>query len=294
MDERKRNKQPTPLPRLNQVLDILLDKIKSQLGDIFLGAYLQGSFATGDFTVYSDVDVLIVIKEDIENDEINKFQVLHKKMFDELPNPWGQRIELSYAPVDIIREYSKTPRDPSDFPRTSDWRDPSTGVPPTVYPFWYLDNGSSSLVRSEHDNTNVVRWVTREEGVILDGPDPKTFINKITQKDLAIGNRDMLQFINQEWATLEKLETVMLQTFFVTLCVRCLHTLETGRVASKKVATEWALSNLDKKWKPLINRAWKEWKGSRNNLSNKADPKDSEKTISLMKYTLEKAEQLSQ
>lgn len=294
MQKQQNKKYPTSIAELNQVLNLLITSLKNELGENFLGAYLQGSFAIGDFTSSSDVDVLIVIKQDIKKDEIDKFQVIHRKMFDELPKPWGQRIELSYAPVDIISEYSKIPRDPNDFSRTFDWRDPSTDVPPTVYPFWYLDNGSNSLVRSEHDNTNVVRWTVREKGVILDGPDPKKIIKKVTKKDLAIGNRDMLRFINREWTTVEKLETVMLQTFFVTLCVRSLHTLETGTVTSKKVATEWALSNLDNKWKPLIKKAWREWKGSRKNLSSKASPDDSEKTISLMNYTLQKAERLSE
>lgn len=289
-----KNSKPTPIPILNQVINTLVEKVKNQLGDNFVGAYLQGSFATGDFTGYSDADILIVTKEDISSDKIGAFQDLHKKMFNKLPKPWSQRIELSYAPINIIREYSKTPRDPADFRRSSDWRDPSTGVPPTVYPFWYLDNGSDSLVRSEHDNTNVVRWVTREKGIVLDGPDPKTFIDVITQQDLATGNLDMLRFINNKWASLEKLETVMLQTFFVTLCVRVLHSIKTGEVVSKKKATEWALSNLDKKWSPLIEKAWAEWKGARENLSNKASSDDAKTTISFIKYTLERANKLSE
>jgi predicted nucleotidyltransferase len=289
----KSTKHPTPIPTLNQVLEKLVEAIKSQLADNFVGAYLQGSFAIGDFTQSSDADVLVVIKEDIKNQEIDAFQKLHKQLFKDLPKPWGQRIELSYAPVDIIKTYSKTPRDPSDYPRSADWRDPSTGVPPTVYPFWYLDNGTDTLVRSEHDNTNVVRWTTREKGVVLAGPDPKTLIDEVTPTDLAIGNRDLFRFLNREWAAVEKLSTVMLQTFFVTLCVRALHTLETGTVTSKKEATEWALANLDPQWKSLIEKAWDEWSGSRENLSNKADEKDAEMTVRLIQNTLKKAEELS-
>lgn len=286
-------KSPTPISELNQVLGILVSSIKRELDSNFVGAYLHGSFAIGDYTQSSDVDVLIVIKQDIKNDEIGALQDLHRKLFEKLPKPWGQRIELSYAPVDIIKKYSKSPRDPSDFIRTPDWRDPSTGVPPTVYPFWYLDNGSDSLVRSEHDNTAVVRWTTRQKGIVLAGPDPKTIIDEVTPTDIAIGNRDMLRFINREWATVQKLDTVMLQTFFVTLCVRVLHTLETGTVASKKTATEWALSELDSRWKLLIQRAWKEWMGSRENLAKKADTQDSKMTVALIRYTLARAEELS-
>ena len=46
-------------------------------------------------------------------------------------------------------------------------------------PLWYLDHGSRSLGQHNHDNTVVVRWVLRERGVVLSGPEPETLVDPI-------------------------------------------------------------------------------------------------------------------
>jgi hypothetical protein len=40
-------------------------------------------------------------------------------------------------------------------------------------PLWYVDNGSTVLERSLHDNKWHVRWILRERAITLSGPDPK-------------------------------------------------------------------------------------------------------------------------
>ena len=52
--------QPTPYPDLNVVLREFVTQVRNVLGANFIGAYLQGSFAVGDFDIYSDVDFLIL------------------------------------------------------------------------------------------------------------------------------------------------------------------------------------------------------------------------------------------
>lgn len=168
-------------------------------------------------------------------------------------------------------------------------------TPARSYPFWYLDNGADTLIRSEHDNSSVVRWVVREKGIVLRGPDPKTLMDPISSKDLVLDNRDMLRIVHEKWATEDSLKTRMLQTFFVTLCVRVLHTHETGVVTSKKTATEWAMKSLDLKWLPIIEKAWFAWDGyQREHLQETADQADAIQTIAFIKYTLSRAELFSQ
>jgi hypothetical protein len=48
---------------------------------------------------------------------------------------------------------------------------------------------------------------------------------------------------------------------------RALRTPETGTVASKRVATEWAVRRLDPSWHSLIERSWAEWRESRASLT---------------------------
>ncbi len=47
---------PTAYPDLNGVLDELVRSVRKIVGDDFVGAYLQGSFATGGFDQHSDAD----------------------------------------------------------------------------------------------------------------------------------------------------------------------------------------------------------------------------------------------
>ena len=73
---------------------------------------------------------------------------LHRRLY-ALEIPWAQHLEGSYAPLALIRR-----------------------LDPERAPFLYLDNGSTELVWSNHDNTAVVRWTLREHGVVLLGPAP--------------------------------------------------------------------------------------------------------------------------
>ena len=43
------SKNPTPYPELNEVLALLVTSTQKVLEDNFIGFYLQGSFAVGDF-----------------------------------------------------------------------------------------------------------------------------------------------------------------------------------------------------------------------------------------------------
>lgn len=162
------NLSPTPFDELNAVLAEFVRALSALLGDSLIGAYLQGSFAVGDFDERSDVDFMIVTRKDITESNLPALQALHAVIY-ERPSRWAQHLEGSYAPAAALKQWAETPRDPPGLPpRPSSWVDPGTsGSPPRVYPFLFLKNGANALVRSEHDNTRVVRWVTREKGIVL-------------------------------------------------------------------------------------------------------------------------------
>jgi hypothetical protein len=52
---------PTPDPELNVVLHELVASVQAVLRDNFVAAYLQGSFAVGDWDADRDVDFLIAV-----------------------------------------------------------------------------------------------------------------------------------------------------------------------------------------------------------------------------------------
>ncbi|MGB5845869.1 MAG: nucleotidyltransferase domain-containing protein [Anaerolineales bacterium] len=137
---------PTLYPELNHILQKLVTSVQEILGDNFLGAYLQGSFAIGDYDEHSDVDFIIVMQNELGEVEIRALQTMHARIYT-LDSHWAQHLEGSYFPKEVLRT-----------PEKSDEQ------------LWYLDNGSRALIKSTHCNTLVVRWVLWENGVILAGP----------------------------------------------------------------------------------------------------------------------------
>ena len=253
-DLRAPARQPTPDPELNAVLAHLVGEAKALLGDNFVGAYLQGSFAVGDPTPDSDCDFLIVTRRDITAAELPALQAMHAAIH-RLPHPrWRGGLEGSYAPAEVLRRWSTTPRDPPGEPRGPDWTDPGTsGSPPRAYPFWYLDHGAERLIRSEHDNTQVVRWSLREKGVVLAGPDPKRLIDPVTPEMLRAEVRETMDRCLA--LGLQPLAMKAWLHFWVGLYCRMAHTLATGAVGSKKAAVGWALAALDPAWRAFIERS---------------------------------------
>ena len=252
------NPTPTPYAELNALLAELVSRVRALLGDNLVGAYLQGSFAVGDFDEMSDVDFAIVLRRDIAEAELPALQALHGALH-RLPSDWARRLEGSYFPRAVLRRLAAAPRDPPGVPpRPADWADPGTsGRPPRVYPLLYLGNGSDSLVRSEHDNTQVVRWVLREKGVRLWGPAPRPLIDPVTPAALRAEVGETLRYV----AALIEGEPAHLgypyyRRFFVLLFARILQSLATGAVRSKAAAVAWATGALPPRWRPLIEDAW--------------------------------------
>ena len=261
-------RDPTPFGDLNAVLDHLLSGLRAALGDNFIGLYLQGSFAVGDAGAGSDCDFLAVTARDLDPGELAALQALHKAIH-RLPNHWHNQLEGSYAPAAILRRWSTEPRDPPGEPRADDWGDPGlSGAPPKAYPFWYLDHGSDTLVRSEHDNTQVVRWCLREKGVAVAGPDIRTLIDPVTADMLRTEVRATMDLGLA--VDLQPMEMIAWQMFWVGLYARILHTLATGAIHSKKDSLAWAAETLDPQWRELLLRARARTKGD----ADAADPVD--------------------
>lgn len=259
---------PTVAPDLNAVLAALTAGIRATLGEVLLAVYLQGSWALGDADAYSDVDWLAVVARPLSAGEIAALEDLHRRLY-ALPSPWAQHLEGSYAPLDSIR---------ADDPARTPWP--------------YLDNGSQELVPSDHDNTRVVRWTLYECGVALWGPAPRTLIAPVPADALraevlatmASWGRDLL-------ADPAPLDNRWYQAFAVLWYCRALHTLETGRVTSKRAAVEWAMEALEAPWAGLIARAWAERPNTWANVHLAADPDEAAETHAFIGYAVERVRQ---
>jgi hypothetical protein len=261
---------PTPYPELNQVLAELVGGVQSILGASFIGAYLQGSFAVGDFDQHSDVDFIIVTDGELSGEQAAALQSMHGRIYD-LECPYAQHLEGSYFPQDVLRSCSQAGK-----------------------PLWYLDHGARSLVRENHCNTILVRWVVREHGVRLAGPDPAGLVEAIPVKAL---QREILSSMNgwgQEiLANPEQYNNRFYQGFIVLHYCRALHDLVNGYPGSKRAGAEWAKANLDPSWRGLIDRAWDCRHAPAVSVRQPADADDLRRTLEFVAYVIAAANSAS-
>ena len=109
-----------------------------------------------------------------------------------------------------------------------------------------------------HDQPWAVhRWVLRERGITLLGPDPKTLIDPVSPQELRAAMRVLLHGWGAHF--LEHPELLAgrgYQSYVVLSLSRLLYTLQSGEVVSKFAAAGWAKESLGEKWSGLIERAW--------------------------------------
>jgi hypothetical protein len=295
------SRRPTPYSELNAILERLVDGSREALGDNFVGAYLHGSFALGDADEHSDVDFIAITREDLSADQLAALQALHAELY-RLPSPWAERLEGSYAPQAIWRRRSIEPRDPPGEPRSDDWADPeASGLKPEVYPFWFIGNGRNKLVRSEHDNREIPRWIVREHGVVLAGPNPRGLTDPVTPEALRAEARALIDIFAEAATDGDLLKTHLHQCFAAVAAARALHTLESGRVNSKVAAVTFAKHRLEPRFAALIERGWTE----RNDrpttpdaiaayTARAADPEDAATTLELIRHAQAEAARITE
>jgi len=256
---------PTLYPALNAVLEHFLTGVREVLPGNIIGAYLQGSFALGDYDQHSDVDFLVVTHHDPTDAEVAALGAQHAAIHD-FPPPWGHRFEGSYVPAPVLR------------------------LRPAGRALWFLDHGARSLERSPHDDTWVVRWVMRKTGIVLVGPDPRRLIDEVSAAALRQEMRDNMVAWPASWfPDAASIEALWKQALIVVSYCRMLHTLRTGTVTSKKAATDWAMTTLDGRWRPLIAASL----AARPSQSlGAADPRAVAETLAFVDYATRWAEGL--
>ena len=259
---------PTPYPELNSVLQELVESVRAALGSSFVAACLQGSFAVGDFDVHSDVDFIVAIEKELSEAQIHALQLIHERLYS-LDCPWAQHLEGSYFPKNVLKDYSQR-----------------------AEKLWYLNHGSRSLVRSDHCNTVVVRWIVRERGVALAGQTPATLLDPIPVEVLGDEIRQTINGWGQEiLAQPERYNNRFYQTFIVLNYCRMLHDLHTGFPGSKRAGAEWAKTNLSQSWAGLIDRAWAGRPNPALSVRQPANPDDFKLTLEFIQYVFKAASQ---
>lgn len=265
---------PTPNPELNAVLYEFVKSVQEILKDNFVSAYLQGSFAIGDWDNDSDVDFTIVIENDISDIELQALQIMHARIYN-LESEWAKHLEGSYFPKAIIKS--------GNYANKGLWY-----LDNTFKGLWYLNNTFDKLAISNHDNTLVIRWVVREHGITLAGIPAKELIDFVLADDL---RKEILSTM-QEWGSeiisgQWKMENKWAQPFVVLMYCRMLHSLNAGGIASKLSGAEWAKNTLDNRWTGLIQRAWDERPNPSLKVRQPAEAMEVKETIEFVRFAIE-------
>lgn len=255
---------PTSDSELNAVLHEFVTSVQAILGKNFISAYLQGSFAIGDWDNDSDVDFTIITEHDVSEVDLSALQAMHARIY-KLDSEWAKHLEGSYFPKKIIKSGDLTKKE-----------------------LLYLDNTFDKLILSDHDNTLVVRWIVREYGITLAGLGSKEFIDPVSSGDL---RQEVLadmqkwgeEIISDKW----RMDNRWAQPFVVLSYCRMLHTLHTGRIASKLSGAQWAKNTLDSHWYGLIQRAWQERPNPSLKARKTSEPSEVSSSLEFIHYALE-------
>ena len=221
----------TPYADLDELLAELLGHWRRILGDDLVGAYVQGSFALGAGDQHSDCDFLVAMRSRPDAAQETALRALHDEI-PTRPGHWCHDIEGSYAPVDELADVAHLGRT------------------------WLFNNhGLRTLVWDDHCNRAYTRWILREHGIALAGPDPHTFMAPVPPEVLRTEAADALPRLLDDLATWVDLDTLAWgQRYAVVTACRLLYTWSTARVASKAGALEWGLRSLDREWQPLLGQ----------------------------------------
>ena len=192
---------------------------------------VQGSFALGAGDLHSDCDFLVATRSRPGAGQEAELRALH----DEIPTRsghWPHDIEGSYAPVDELADVSHLGRE------------------------WLFNNhGQRTLEWDDHCNRAYTRWILRERGITLAGPEPMSWMAPVPPATLRRESATALPTLLADLATWLDIDALAWgQRYAVVTACRILFTADTAEVASKPGALEWAQWRLDPRWRPLLTQ----------------------------------------
>lgn len=258
---------PTPYADVNEVLAELLIQVQSILGEQFIGMYLCGSLALGDFDAQSsDIDLIIVTADLLPDDLFAALHAMHAQ-FEAGASPWATKIEAVYISQDALR---RQPAPSTSFPQLEKER----GL--------FLDQLEKGWIFQ--------CYILRKHGVALSGPPVRTLLDPVDPDAM----RRAVPAIPEMWLDdlqndptwLPWLRVRHNQAFVMLTLCRLLYTLVQGEVASKPAAARWAQQGLDARWAGLIERSL-----AGQHDDSLSPEQDVMETVALVEYTADRYRQ---
>jgi predicted nucleotidyltransferase len=250
------NFHPTPYPYVNDAVHLLLKNVRAVLKDNFVGLYLHGSLASGDFDPgHSDIDFLVVTERELSKATIAELETMHQRMMKNGPE-WVKKLEGTYYSKKTLFRYGASKR---KTPYLNEGR------------FYMTGQGIDWIIN---------RHILREKGIIAAGPPIRLMIAPVSPEDIRQAViRGIIKYWTPKLNDPDWMKPPGHQPYIAVTCGRALYTLKTGKVKSKLFSARWALKNMDKKWHDLIEYAisWRYGMPSG----------DIEKTREMARYTVE-------
>lgn len=210
----------------------LIPAIQTALPDNLTGVYLCGSLALGGFDpAISDVDILVVTERPMSDAGMSALATVHAAVPPSYTAP-GRDYEVYYIDRATLRRFAPGQRHVKVGPDD---------------PIGWTEHRPSWVIE---------RWVVRERGVTLAGPDPETIIHPVSAEDMRWAAGEEIRRRLESWSDgtwpREDLAHLGAQAFEVETVCRTLHTVETGEASSKREAVAWASATLPERWHDLI------------------------------------------
>jgi predicted nucleotidyltransferase len=219
----------TPYNDVDKLLDVLLARIQSVLHNKFIGLYLYGSLASGDFDHdISDIDLLVATSKPVDETEFESLKKMHDDFAYEY-KVWKDRIEVQYVSLSVLRTF-KT--------QTSKIVNISPGKP-----IHFIEAGKDWLINW---------YIVQENGIALFGPNQSSIIPKITKDEyINTVKKDTLLWKERIKKYTTQSPRGPLAYVVFTLC-RALYGYKHGKQVSKKQAASWAAKEFPE-WASLID-----------------------------------------
>ncbi|HSW47663.1 MAG TPA: aminoglycoside adenylyltransferase domain-containing protein [Candidatus Saccharimonadales bacterium] len=244
----------TQFSDVNEILDILLVKIRSVLRDKLLGLYLNGSLVIGDFEPgISDIDLVAALSSEISDQEFEELSKMHDNFISN-HKEWFDRIEVCYITVEALKKVKS---------KNSMIVIISPGEP---------------INRKEAIKEWLMNWyLLREKSKTLYGPAPTTIVEPISKEEFIKSVKDHARSWDK-WV--EDMRNPYAQSYAILALCRAFYVVRNGDQVSKTKAALWAKEEL-LEWSDTIQNAI-DWRhgGKYTPTYNKTFPK----TVEFINY----------
>ena len=257
----------TSYPDVNALLKVLLEGVLAVLEHHFIGMYLDGSLASGDFDQDSDIDFVVVTDTGISDRLFWALRAMHDRIA--TIDAWfATQLEGFYVPASALRRYH-----------------PAPAMVPN------LERGRGERLKWVHLGAAWVvhQHMLHDHGIAVAGPAPQTLVDPVAPNDL---RRAMLSVLSG-WVTGILRDPAQMtsrgyQSYIVLSLCRVLYTLEHGDVVSKAAAARWAQETLGACWTPLIEDAWE----GRRHPGTEPPTDGVNETLEFIQFTLERGQHI--